>query len=131
MNNQRIDAVVREYADTIEEATLGYWRFIYKEQVLLAVTDEAHNRMRLISPVALSKDVDDGLLRICMGANFDRALDARYAISGEYLWSAFIHPLAEVTDRQFIDAMDQVATLAANYGTTFTSGDLFFGGGSE
>lgn len=129
MDNQRLDAIICEYADAIEEASLGYWRFIYKKQVILAVTDEAHNRMRLISPVAMAKDVDDELLRVCMEANFDRALDARYAISGEYLWSAFIHPLAEVGDRQLVDSMDQVAALAANYGTTFTSSDLLFGNG--
>ena len=65
-----------------------------------------------------------------MEANFDRALDTRYALSGDHLWSAFIHPLDELRETQFVDGMNQVATLAANYGTTFTSTDLLFGEGS-
>lgn len=131
MNNRRIDGIIREYADNIEEALLGYWRYTYKGQAVLTITDESHNRMRIICPVALTKDVDDKQLRVCMEANFDCALDARYATSGEYLWSAFIHPLAEVTDSHFIDAMEQVITLAGNYGTTFSSSNLLFGGGTE
>lgn len=129
MNNKRLNAIISEHADKIEEAENGYWRYMYKDQTLLTITDESHNRMRIISPAALSKDLNQDALQICMEANFDRALDARYAISGEYLWSAFIHSLAELTDKQVVDAMDQVATLTANYGTTFTSSDLLFGGG--
>ena len=128
MTNQKIDTIVREFADEIKEASLGYWEFIYKGQFILAITDESHNRMRLISPVIASKKVNNKTLKICMEANFDRALDARYAISGDYLWSAFIHPLGELGDTQFVDAMNQVATLAMNYGGSYTSTDLLFGG---
>lgn len=128
MDNKSIDRIIQEYADEIMEASLGYWQFTYKGIVVLTITDQSHNRMRLISPVALSKEVNSEMLRICMEANFDRALDARYAISGDHLWSAFIHPLAELNDKQFIDAMDQVVTLAANYGSSYSSCDLLFGG---
>jgi len=128
MNNQRIGQIVKEYAGEIDEAELGYWKFSYQEQYLLIITDESHNRMRVISPVAQTSELDDELIRECMKANFDRALDARYAISGEYLWSAFIHPLTELKDTQLIDALDQVATLAKNFGSSFTSSELLFGG---
>ena len=129
MNNKRIDQIIREYAGELEEAELGYWKFSYDGQYLLIVTDENHNRMRVISPVVLIDEVSNELLFKCMEANFDRALDARYAISGEYLWSAFIHPLAELTDDQLIDALNQVVTLAKNFGMTFTSSELRFGAG--
>jgi len=115
MNNQRIGQIVKEYAGEIDEAELGYWKFSYQD-------------MRVISPVAQTSELDDELIRECMKANFDRALDARYAISGEYLWSAFIHPLTELKDTQLIDALDQVATLAKNFGSSFTSSELLFGG---
>jgi len=130
MNNKRIDQVVREYAGEIEEAQMGYWKFSYQDCLLLVMTDESHNRRRVICPIANSNDINDETVRQCMEANFDRALDARYAISGEYLWSAFIHPLEELKDSQFIDALNQVSTLAKNFGTTYTSCDLLFGGGS-
>ena len=44
------------------------------------------------------------------------------------LWSAFIHPLQQLGSAQFRDAVEQVVTLAKNYGTSFSSGNLAFGG---
>ena len=127
MDNKRLDTLIGKHADSVEKGSPGYWQYTYRGQTLLTITDESHNRMRIIAPVALANSVDDAMLRQCMEANFDRALDARYALSGEYLWSAFIHPLHELSEQQFLDGINQVATLAGNYGTTFTSGDLSFG----
>ena len=130
MDNKRLDTVISEHCDSIEERSLGYLQYSYRGVLMLTITDESHNRMRIVSPVALAKDVGTKLLTECMEANFDRALDARYALSGDHLWSAFIHLLDELRETQFVDGMNQVATLAANYGATFTSTDLLFGGGS-
>ena len=127
MNNQRLHSVILEYADSIEKNTPGYWCYHYLGKQMLTITDESHNRMRIISPIRQLRDVSSDLVRQCMEANFDRALDVRYCISGEYLWSAFIHPLEELDERFYIDAMRQVATLSSNYETTFTSSNLFFG----
>lgn len=110
---------------------MGYWSFLYKDQVILIITDESHNRMRIISPVAETSTMDEPLLKLLMEANFNRALDARYALNGEYLWSAFIHPLAELGDGFFIQALDQVATLSINYGSSYSSGEFIFGGGED
>ena len=128
MDNRRIDAVIREHSDSINEGSLGYWHFTYRGQMMLTITDESHNRMRVMAPATPAAEVGNEVLQKCMEANFDRALDARYALSGDYLWSAFIHPLTELGERQFVDGMNQVAALAENYGTTFTSSELFFGG---
>ena len=128
MNNHRLDTIIREHAGKLHEDKLGYWKFEYREHVLMVITDETHNRMRIITPVAEVDDLNDEIWLLCMSANFDHALDARYAVSGDLLWSAFIHPLKQLDDEQVIDAMDQVATLAANFGTTFSSGNLAFGG---
>lgn len=128
MNNHRLDTIIREHGGELHEDKLGYWKFEYREHVLMIITDETHNRMRIITPVAEVSDLNDEIWLLCMSANFDRALDARYAVSGDLLWSAFIHPLKQLEDEQVVDAMDQVATLAANFGTTFSSGNLAFGG---
>ena len=37
-----------------------------------------------------------------MQANFDSALDARYAVVRGVLWSAFLHPLGSLNDSQFL-----------------------------
>lgn len=128
MNNARLDSLVREVADKIHDGQPGYWKFEYKDRVLIIMTDESHNRMRIITPVVEVAELSDEIWPLCMSANFDRALDARYAVSGDYLWSVFIHPLKQLEDGQVLDGMDQVATLADNFGTSFSSSDLFFGG---
>lgn len=128
MNNARLDSIIREHSETIHDDTLGYWKFEYQDHVLIVMTDEPHNRMRIITPVAEIADLSEEIWLLCMSANFDRALDARYAVSGDYLWSAFIHPLKQLDVAQVLDGMDQVATLAKNFGTSFSSSNLFFGG---
>ena len=128
MNNHRLDTLIREHADKVHEDNMGYWKFEYQDRVLIMMTDESHNRMRIITPVAEVSELGEEVWLLCMSANFDRALDARYAVSGDYLWSCFIHPLGQLDDAQFIDGMNQVATLADNFGTSFSSGDLMFGG---
>ena len=127
MNNARLDTLIREHGK-VEEGQLGYWQFHYQERMVLVVTDESHNRMRIITPVVESVEIGEEIWLLALQANFDRALDARYAINGDYLWSAFIHPLRELTEAQFLDALDQVVTLADNFGTSFSSSDLVFGG---
>ena len=77
---------------------------------------------------------DAELLWTLLCANFDRALDAKYAIHRGLLWSTFVHPLGELTAAEFESGLKQVYTLRATYGTTYTSTDMVFGaetGGAE
>ena len=69
-------------------------------------------------------------LKTMMEANFDRALDAKYALSNGVLWSVYAHPLKELQKEQLIDAIYQVKNLVNNYGTSYTSTDFIFGGGN-
>lgn len=129
MNNERLDGLIREQASEILDGDLGHWRFEYQDHVVIVMTDESHNRMRIITPVAEVTDLSEEIWLLALSANFDRALDARYAVSGDYLWSAFIHPLKQLETAQFVDGLDQTVTLAKNFGTSFSSSDLLFGGG--
>ena len=122
--------MIREHA-TIEEGQLGFWRISYQDRVVMVVTDEYHDRMRIITPVVEVAELEESIWLIALTANFDRALDARYAVNGDYLWSAFIHPLSTCSEGQFVDGLNQVVTLADNFGTTFTSSDLVFGNDDE
>lgn len=97
----------------------------------MVLTDENHNRMRIITPVVEVVELEESIWLLALTANFDRALDARYAVNGDYLWSAYIHPLSSCSEGQFVDGLNQVVTLADTFGTTFTSSDLVFGGGDE
>lgn len=125
---ERLDELIRQHADAMHESEVGRWQFDYFGRVLIAIADAAAGRMRIITPVAEVGELDGELIVSCLAANFDRALDARYAISSGYLWSAFIHPLDELQESQFESALMQVATLAVTYGTTFNSSGLSFGG---
>ena len=128
MTNARLDVLIRELSGKVD-GQLGYWQFAIQGRDILVVTDERHNRMRIMTPIASQEQLDkDELLRL-LSANYDRALDAKYALSQETLWSVFTHPLAELTDEQFIGCVGQVATLADNFGGSYASSGLFFGGG--
>jgi len=128
MNNQRLGELIRTAATAIHEDQSGFWKFEFGDALVFVITDESHNRMRIMTPVADLDSVSNDSYDVLLAANYDRALDARYCINENALWSAFLHPLRKLDDQQFLDALNQVVTLAKNYGTTFTSSDLVFGG---
>jgi len=98
---------------------------------VLVVTDARADRMRALTPVARSADVTPEQMTRMMQANFDSALDARYAIANEVLWSAYIHPLSPLQKDQLISGIGQVVNLAQSFGTLYSSGGLLYGGGDS
>ncbi len=129
MNNQLLSEIIHKHADTINGET-GNWKFIHQNVLMICVTDEQNNRMRIISPITESKNLDEDLLLDTLTANFHSALDVKYAISNGILWSAYVHPLKELTPEQAEDAISQVYYAAKTFGTTFSSTKLIFGGKS-
>ncbi|MDH3980742.1 MAG: type III secretion system chaperone [Gammaproteobacteria bacterium] len=130
MDNQRLQELIERVADDIEGRP-GYWQFDLEGFQTIVITDEDADRMRIIVPVATMEEVDSDRLHRIMQANFDSALDARYSIAKGVLWSAFIHPLAALSDHQFVDGLAQTVNLAATYGTTYSSGALVFSQGDS
>ncbi len=129
MDNNTLREIIYKEADTLGGVS-GNWKFIYKQIPMLCVTDEANNRMRIISPITESSNLDKDLLLDSMTANFHSALDVKYAISNGILWSVYIHPLKELTNEQAENAISQVYYAAKTFGTTFSSTALIFGGGN-
>lgn len=127
MTNHRIEELLTKKVDSINGYT-GYWELIYKDRQLLCITDENHNRMRIISPIVKVESLNQELLLDALTANFHAALDVRYAESQGIIWSAFIHPLKELSDLELESAVDQVLNAAQNFGTTFSSTSMIFGG---
>ena len=82
-----------------------------------------------MSPIAPQDQLDAAELARLLEANFGSALDSKYALRDQTLWSVFTHPLAELTDEQFLDCVAQVANLANNFGSSYASSNLIFGGG--
>lgn len=66
------------------------WEFQIDETRLLAVTDTSAKRMRVITPIAEVENLPGDAMTRLMQANFDTALDARYAVGQGLVWGAFI-----------------------------------------
>jgi hypothetical protein len=108
------------------EGQPGFWRGTRHEVPVFVFSDDEHDRMRLMSPIGLVEELDADLLHVLLQANYDRALDARYAMRGNELWSVVVHPLATLATDDLPSLFDQVVTLAKNTGSSFASTELVF-----
>lgn len=98
---------------------------------LVLVFDETADRMRLMSPVRKVDELEEGQLLRLMQANFDSALDARYAIANNVLWSVYVHPLASLSEEQFVVAVGQTINVVLTFGESYSSGVFIFNGGDS
>ena len=130
MSNQKLDVLIRRL-DEQAQGRPGLWQFSVESRALLVITDEKADRMRIMTPVTESGAVDEKIMMRLLQANFDTALDARYAVAQGKLWSVFIHPLQSLTESAFIEGVGQVVNLANTYGASYSSGLLIFRGGDS
>ena len=136
MTNARLGALLKKRFDKLGGRE-GFWIVPIKAEKkgekdipLMIVTDERANRMRIMMPVRkFDKDKDKDLLLKLLKANFHSALDAKYAVNGDTIWSTFLHPLATLQEADLDNALSQVRTLRQNTGSSYSSGELQFGGG--
>lgn len=127
MTQKRMESIVKGIA-TKSEGEKGRVSFYYQEVLIYLISDPVHNRMRLIAPIAKYADLERQHVDAAMISNFHLALDARYAVTKGVLYSAYLHPLKELTEAQIESAVKQVASLALTFGTQYSSGELTFGG---
>lgn len=98
---------------------------------VIIIADPTADRMRAMVPIRAADGLDaDELMRL-MQANFDSALDARYAVAQGRLWGVFIHPLSPLERDQFISGLAQTVNVARTYGQTYSGGAQVFGGGDS
>ena len=108
------------------EGQPGFWRGVRKEVPVFVFSDDEHDRMRIMAPIGVVEELDSDLLHVLLQANYDRALDARYAMRGNELWSVVVHPLATLATDDLPSLFDQVVMLVKNTGSTFASTELVF-----
>lgn len=130
MTGERLQELIERIDPQLESSANGA-RFSIDEREIYLVFDQSANRMRVMTPIARTDSLKPDELTRMLQANFDSALDARYAIANEVVWSVYIHPLAELTETQFASALAQVVTAAATYGGSYSSGALIYGGGDS
>jgi hypothetical protein len=98
---------------------------------VVIIADPRADRMRAMVPIASAEGLRPEDLMRMMQANFDAALDARYAVAQGRLWGVFIHPLSPLEKDQLISGLVQTVTVARTYGTEYTGGAVIFGGGDS
>ena len=125
MTNTKLEKIISSVSDTIIGQN-GAWEFRIGDLPMLCITDENHNRMRIIAPIAEMKDITVEQMKTAMEANFHSALDVKYAISDEVMWAAYIHPLKQLQNEQTLDAIRQVYNAVLTFGTSYTSTELSF-----
>ena len=130
MSLEKLQEIVRA-VDPDAQITPSAMMLTVEDIPVIIVHDADRNRMRAMTAIRSAATLSPEELMRMMQANFDSALDARYAVAQGRLWSVFIHPLAELQKDEFLEGLGQVVNLALTYGSTYTSGALTFGGGDS
>lgn len=130
MTSEKLEELITQVADTVQKQGNAL-QFFYKERVLICIYDTKANRMRIISPIVERDKVEEKELLNALVANYHSALDVKYALSDEIIWSVFAHPLEELYEHQVLDAINQVYLAAATFGSTYSSTNLVFPGNTQ
>ncbi len=130
MTIDRIETII-ERLDEDYERNGNSILFSFAERQILLVSDPEADRMRIMIPVNDAAALDPEELMRLMQANFDSALDARYAIANGTLWSTFLHRLSTLTEVDFLSGIGQTINTADSFGTSYSSGEFVFGGGDS
>jgi len=125
---EKLDALIK-MMDENAARNGNSWQLSLAERQVFVVTDANADRMRIITPIAPATNLSAALLQRMLQANYDAALDARYAIAQEIVWSVFIHPLGSLTEKDFLSGTAQTVIAAQTFGTSFSSGMFVYGGG--
>jgi len=130
MNPEKLQQIITKVSDSTE-LNGNTIRFLYKQKLLICVFDEKANRMRIISPIVDKEQIEEEHLLNSLVANFHSALDVKYALSDEIIWSVYTHPLKELKKYQLEDAILQVFLANKNFGTTYASTNMIFPGNTK
>lgn len=130
MTTSAIGKILDSYLTELEGED-GFWRGMREDVQIFVLSDDSHDRMRIMAPIGELKELESGVLKMLLEANYDRALDAKYALRGKEVWSVSVHPLATLAPDDFASFIDQVVRLVKNTGSTYASSDLVFGAGGQ
>jgi hypothetical protein len=128
MTTSAIGKLLDSYLTELEGED-GFWRGMREDIQVFVLSDDSHDRMRIMAPIGELKDLESKVLQLLLQANYDRALDAKYAMRGKEVWSVSVHPLATLAPDDFASFLDQVVRLVKNTGSSYASSDLVFGAG--
>ncbi|MEL6865357.1 MAG: hypothetical protein AAFP19_13105 [Bacteroidota bacterium] len=96
LNNERMKKIMEKEAAGVEGVD-GAWQVLFRGHLLIVLTDETNNRMRIFTPVVEEERVGEEEMKEMLQANFHSALDAKYSLYEGFVISVFTHPLKELT----------------------------------
>lgn len=126
MTIKKMEKILKKEAKIVEGSD-GIWTVQCTDLPVMIVTDAKANRMRIFSPIVERAELNERALEKMLEANFHSALDAKYSIWEGVVISVFTHPLQQLSEEQFVDALHQVVRLVDTFGTTFSSTEFIFG----
>ncbi len=106
-------------------------QFTVEDVPVVIFFNPVQDRMRAVVAIRPLDGMGPNELLRVLQANFDTALDARYAIANNQLWATFIHPLSSLERDQLISGIGQTVNIARTYGTIYSGGALSFGIGDS
>jgi hypothetical protein len=130
MTLERMGAIIAALDPEAVQRGAGF-EFTIDDIPVLVITDPGADRMRAMVPIRAADGLEPEELMRLMQANFDTALDARYAVAQGRLWGVYIHPLSPLRRDQFISGIAQTVNVARSYGQTYSGGAEVFGGGDS
>lgn len=132
MTPERLGVLIARVGEDVSAAENGRaWAFRVSDRPVQVVVDPDADRMRILTPIAAVGALTPELMERLLQANFDTALDARYAIAQGALWGVFVHPLSPLDDGEFLSGLGQTVNIALTFGGSYTSGVLAYGGGDS
>ncbi|MGD1930574.1 MAG: hypothetical protein ACFB12_16850, partial [Leptolyngbyaceae cyanobacterium] len=126
MTVEALEDILQDEAGNLQ-GSAGQWQLTLEGQTVVVLADEARNRMRIVTPIAAAETLSVEQVEAILLANFHSALDARYAVTEGTVVAVYVHPLGSLQASDLRSALRQVVTLAATFGTTYTSGELGIG----
>ncbi|MEO1351409.1 MAG: hypothetical protein AAFW84_21805 [Cyanobacteria bacterium J06635_15] len=125
MTIERLEDILQDTANDLQGGE-GQWQLTLEGQSIIVLADAANNRMRIVAPVVDANTLSAQQVQAMLVANFHSTLDARYAVTNGTVVAVFVHPLASLQAADLQSGLRQVANLATNFGTSYSSGELGF-----
>ena len=126
LNTAQLDVLLRRTLPDIR-GEAGRWAVHVDDEIeVYIVADDETDRMRIMVPIARVDRTEVDLLWVLLLSNYDRALDAKYAIYEDLIWSTWSRRLSWSDAVEVEAAIQDVIRLARNTGTTFATGDVVY-----
>ena len=120
MTDARLKQLIEGIGGNLE-GHAGFWQFTFDQREVMVISDEKKDRMRILVRAASTDQLGEDRMMQLLKANFSNAMDARYAVARNTVWSMFVHPLSSLNDREFMNGLGQVINLAKSYGGGYTA----------